>query len=170
MKPDRSCQFPGCGLVRSAGVHAGAGLDKHEYVPPRKEGGFGSQRQPLSPRSESPKRVERRQEGVDEAVEHHLRVNRCEARDYGVLTPCGTGADGILEHSHSIGKGMGGGQDYAVTDGACAILCRLHHRAVDTDRAAMREAGLSQRAPRPAKVVPRQVEQKPPIRRRWEDD
>ena len=53
---------------------------------------------------------------------------------------------------------MGGGQDYAVTDGECAILCRLHHRELDRDRATFRAAGLSKPAPRPSKVVKRPYE------------
>lgn len=99
-----------------------------------------------------------KRESVQHARAHHARVQRCEAPLYGVQTPCGTGLDAILEHSHTIGMGMGGGRDYAVTDGECAILCRRHHREVDTNRAAMRAAGLSKKRPRPHKVVPRPYE------------
>ena len=98
-----------------------------------------------------------------EAREHHARVRHCEARAYGVTTPCGTGTDATREHSHSIGKGMGGGKDYAASEGACAILCRKHHREVDERRADMRAAGLSIRAPIPDKVVPRRSDWNQPL-------
>ena len=108
----------------------------------------------IAPRSKSPKRVQRRQEGSEHAREHHERVKECEAPNHGITSPCG----GRLQHSHRIGKGVGGGQDYAVTDGECDILCQQHHGELDRDRAAFRAAGLSKRAPRPSKVVKRPYE------------
>jgi hypothetical protein len=108
----------------------------------------------MARRSKNPKRRQRLQDGAEHAREHHARVKACEAPAHGIQTPCG----GPLEHSHTIGKGIGGGQDYAVTDGECAMLCRQHHRELDTDRATFRAAGLSKRAPRPSKVVPRPSE------------
>lgn len=156
MKPDRSCQFPGCGLVRSAGVHAGGGQDKHEYAPPRKEGGFGQQRQALSHQSALPGRVERAQEVARARSERREAVRYCEAPARGILTPCGTGMEARLEASHVVGLGMGGAREH----GEVRMLCVRHHRELDSDRQAFRDAGLSKRAPRPEKVV----------RRRWEDE
>ena len=108
----------------------------------------------IAPRSKSPKRVQRRQEGSEHAREHHEAVRYCEAPKHGITSPCG----GRLQHSHRIGKGAGGGHDYAVSDGECEILCQQHHIEVDTRRAEMRAAGLSKHAPRPSKVVPRPYE------------
>ena len=155
-----------CGMVKSASPHVGYGDDKHDYEG-EKKAGFGSTRAPLNPRSNLPHRVQRAQEGSDEAREHHARVRHCEAPAYGITTTCGTGPDATREHSHSIGKGMGGGKDYAASDGACAILCRKHHREVDTDRAKAREVGLSIRAPVPDKVVPRRPDWNQPL---FDDD
>lgn len=124
------------------------------YEKPRRED-RQSRRKPISPRSKRPNRVQRRQEGAEHARLHHEAVGYCEARTYGVRTPCGTGLDAILEHSHTIGKGMGGGRDFAATDGECAILCKRHHTEIDTRRADMRAAGLTKRAPTPDKVPPR---------------
>lgn len=114
-------------------------------------------RKPLAPRSPRPKRVQRAQEAAQHARQHHMAVRYCEASSYGVATPCGVGQEATLEHSHTIGKGMGGGKDYAVSDGECAILCRAHHRQIDTDRATMREAGLYKPRP-PADLPPRRSE------------
>lgn len=144
-----------CGQVKNGPRHYGVNAD-HDYLGEPKPS-FGKQRSVINPRSSQPNRVQRRQEGSDEAREHHARIRHCEAPSYGISTPCGRPGtpDAIREHSHSIGKGMGGGKDYAVSDGACAILCRKHHREVDTNRTAAREVGLSIRAPVPEKVVPR---------------
>lgn len=156
MKEKAGCLYPDCGLSKNASVHVGYGDDKHDYLG-EKKAGFGSSRAPINPRSSRPNRAQRHQEGSDEAREHHARVQHCEAPAYGITTPCGDPGtpDSVREHSHSIGKGMGGGKDYAASDGACAILCRRHHRGIDTDRATAREVGLSIRAPVPDKVVPR---------------
>lgn len=149
-----------CGLVKTASPHAGYGEGKHGFDDGQKKAGFGSRDKlatRLAPRSSRPNRVQRQQEGADEAREHHARVQHCEAPAYGITTPCGEPGtpEAIREHSHSIGKGMGGGKDYAASEGACAILCRRHHRGIDEDRAKAREVGLSIRAPVPDKVVPR---------------
>jgi hypothetical protein len=104
--------------------------------------------------SRNPKRRQRLQAGREHAREHHEAVRYCQAREYGIETPCG----GPREHSHIIGKGLGGGEDYAVTEGACAILCQTHHREIDTRRAEMRAAGLTKPRPRPRKIVPRPIE------------
>ena len=155
-KERAGCLYPGCGMSRNASVHVGYGDDKHKYEEEQKAA-FG-QRTPINPRSARPHRVQRQQEGSDEAREHHARVQHCEAPAYGITTPCGEPGtpDARREHSHKIGLGMGGGKDYAASDGACAILCRKHHRGIDEDRAKAREVGLSIRAPVPDKIVPRQ--------------
>ena len=152
-----------CLQSRNGARHYGHDAD-HDYLG-EKKAGFGSVRAPLAPRSSRPNRVQRAQEGSDEAREHHARVQHCEAPAYGIMTPCGQPGtpDAIREHSHSIGKGMGGGKDYAASDGACAILCRKHHRSIDTDRAKAREVGLSIRAPVPDKIVPRRSDWNQPL-------
>ena len=157
----------GCGQVKNGPRHYGHDAD-HDYLG-EKKAGFGSTRPPLAPRSSRPNRVQRQQEGSDEAREHHARVQHCEAPAYGIMTPCGRPGtpDAIREHSHSIGKGMGGGKDYAASEGACAILCRRHHRGIDEDRAAARQAGLSIRAPVPDKIVPRRSDWNQPL---FDDD
>ena len=105
-----------------------------------------------------PRGRQRAQDGAQHARAHHAAVQWCEAKSHGIASPCGVGMDATLQHSHTIGKGMGGGQDYAVSDGECSILCGSHHTEIDTRRVEMRAAGLSKRAPRPSKVVPRPSE------------
>ena len=140
-----------CGQSKNSSRHYGTFAD-HDYQGGRRPG-FGSQRQPVNPRSKLPRRAERLQDGSEHAREHHARVRRCEAATHGITTPC----RGRLEHSHRIGKGMGGGKDYAVSDGECDILCEAHHAEIDTRRTEMRAAGLSKPAPIPEKVTPRRI-------------
>ena len=153
-----------CGQAKNGPRHFGLDAD-HDYQPEAKPQ-WGSQRAPIPTRSDRPGRRQRAREGADEAAEHHRRVKHCEAPAHGITTPC----RGRLQHSHRIGKGMGGGKDYAASDGECDILCEAHHIEIDTRRAEMRAAGLSKHAPRPAKVVPRPAESTPdrprPVRRR----
>mgnify|MGYP006893414344 CR=1 FL=1 len=139
-------------MSKTASVHVGYGEGKHDYVAPAKEG-FGARGSTLRGRSERPERVKRYEDGVSEAVAHHKRVKECEAPAHGITTPC----RGRLQHSHRIGKGLGGGKDYAASDGECDMLCEQHHIEIDTRRAEMRAAGLSKRAPIPDKVVPRRI-------------
>lgn len=155
MKRGNRCQA--CGLLKSSAEH----VFDHEFIP-EDRGGFGSQRKPMRSRSDRPNRVQRREAGSDEAAEHHARVKYCEAPAHGITTPC----RGRLQHSHRIGKGMGGGKDYAASDGECDILCEAHHIEIDTRRAEMRDAGLSKKRPRPDKVVPRPSEKPRPVNRR----
>ena len=108
----------------------------------------------ISPRSKSPKRVQRRQEVAQARQRAHGGPRHCVAPAHGIQTPCGVGWESILEASHVIGIGMGGGKEY----GEVVLLCRRHHGELDRDRAAFRAAGLSKRAPRPAKVFPRPYE------------
>ena len=154
MKQPKPCQYPDCGQGRNGTRHYGPQAD-HEYQGEPRQA-FGSQRQPLSPRSESPKRVERAQEVAQARSERREAVGHCEARAHGIVTPCGTGLEARLEASHVVGLGAGGGKEY----GEIRMLCRRHHSEIDTNRAEMRAAGLSKRAPRPQKVV----------KRRWEDE
>lgn len=153
MKQAHPCAV--CSLGKNAAVHWGSGDDKHPYQGEARQG-FGSQRQALSPRSESPKRVERSQEVAQARSERREAVRYCEAPAHGILTPCGTGMEARLEASHVVGLGMGGAREH----GEVRMLCVRHHRELDSDRQAFRDAGLSRRAPRPEKVV----------RRRWEND
>jgi hypothetical protein len=105
----------------------------------------------LNRQSKLPKRVQKRRAASEHAREHHERVKHCEAPAHGVTTPC----SGRLQHSHRIGLGMGGGKDYAVSDGECDILCQQHHIEIDTRRAEMRAAGLVKKRPPSDKTVPR---------------
>ena len=147
-----------CGMVKSASPHVGYGDDKHDYEG-EKKAGFGSARAAINPRSSRPNRVQRHEDS-QRGMQAHREVTRyCEGPSYGLTTPCGTGADGTLEQSHTIGRGMGGGRDH----GLLASLCRKHHREVDTDRAKAREVGLSIRAPVPDKVVPRRPDWNQPL-------
>jgi hypothetical protein len=65
-------------------------------------------------------------------------VSYCEAPGLGIATPCGTGADAVLDVHHVTGRGMGGGRDTF----EYRRLCRKHHRETDTDRASARAVGL----------------------------
>jgi len=144
-----------CSLGKNAAVHWGAGDEKHPYEGEARPA-FGSHRQAISPRSESPNRVERSQEVAQARSERREAVRYCEAPAHGILTPCGTGMEARLEASHVVGLGMGGAREH----GEVRMLCVRHHRDLDSDRQAFRDAGLSKRAPRPEKVV----------RRRWENE
>ncbi len=148
MKKGNRCAS--CGLLKS---HAGHVFD-HEFEPEAKEGGFGSRGQALRPRSERPGRVQRAQDVAQARQSRREAVRHCEAGAHGITTPCGTGVDATLEASHVVGLGMGGGKEH----GEIRMLCRKHHRELDTDRQTYRDAGLSKRAPRPDKVVPRPSE------------
>ena len=157
MKHAAPCMVDGCGQVKNGPRHYGHDAD-HDYEG-EKKAGFGSARAPIAPRSSRPNRVQRHQDGQQGMQVHREAVRYCEGPSYGLTTPCGVGADGTLEQSHTIGRGMGGGRDH----GLLASLCRKHHREVDTDRAKAREVGLSIRAPVPDKVVPRRPDWNQPL-------
>ena len=140
-------------MSKNAAVHVGYGEGKHDYVAPERES-FGARGSTLRGRSERPGRVKRYKDGQEAMQRHREAVPYCEAPGAGIESPCGTGLDAILEQSHVIAKGLGGGKDY----GDVKSLCRKHHAEIDTRRAEMRAAGLTKHAPRPAKVVPRPVE------------
>jgi len=150
-----------CSLGKNAAVHWGAGDEKHPYQGEARQG-FGSQRQPLSPRSESPGRVQKAQETREAMQDYREAVDYCEGPEMGLPGPC----EGPLDVHHVIARGSGGGKDYK----KFRRLCRGHHRYTELHRKEAHEKGLLEHAPRPDKVVPRRVEQKPPVRRRWEDD
>lgn len=162
MKQPRPCLFPDCGLSKSASIHWGSGDDKHAYEGERRPS-FGAARKPLSPRSERPNRVARREESLSMMQAHRQQFPACEAPGRGIQTPCGEGLDATVEQHHIIGRGLGGGKDY----GELASLCRKHHREVDTDRESAKKAGLYKRPPtsavprRQASSAPSQVPQHP---------
>jgi hypothetical protein len=151
MKKSHPCDLPGCGQVRNGQRHTGLDAD-HDYIAPAKEG-FGARGSTLRGRSERPERVKRYEGGQEAMQRHREAVPYCEAPGAGIESACGTGPDAILEQSHVIGKGMGGGKDYK----EFKSLCRKHHRELDTDRATFRAAGLSKPAPIPEKVVQRRI-------------
>ena len=152
------CQYPDCGQTKHGNRHEGFKAD-HDFIAPARKG-FGQQRKPIAARSARPNRVERRQEVAQARSERREAVSYCEAKSHGVASPCGVGPDAILEASHVYGLGMGGGKEH----GEVRMLCRLHHRMLDEDRATFREAGLSKRAPRSEKTAPRwyELQQKAP--------
>ena len=153
-----------CSQAKNGPRHFGLDAD-HEYEPEPKPQ-WGSQRQPINPQSQREGRVERRQKVSETRQRAHAGPRYCVAHEHGIESPCGIGDDATLEASHVIGLGMGGGAEH----GEAVLLCRKHHRELDTDRQAFRDAGLSKPAPRPAKVVPRPAESTPdrprPVRRR----
>lgn len=144
MKKGNRCAS--CGLLKSHADH----VFDHEFVPEEKPK-WGSQRSALNPRSDRPGRVQRRQEVAQARQERREAVRYCEAPSHGIETPCGVGPDATLEASHVIGLGMGGGKEH----GEIRMLCRRHHRELDTNRAEFREAGLSKKPPPPDKLPPR---------------
>lgn len=150
MRGDRSCVE--CGQSKNGSRHYGSDAD-HEYAAPAREG-FGSKGSRLNARSNLPGRVQRREKVAEARQSAHAGPRRCVAPERGIQTPCGTGQDAELEASHVIALGMGGGAEHNEVE----LLCRKHHRELDTDRQAFREAGLSKKAPRPDKVVPRPAE------------
>jgi len=151
MKTPKPCQYPDCGLSKSAAVHWGAGDDKHPYQGEARQG-FGIQRTALSPRSESPGRVQKAQETREAMQDYREAVQSCEGPSMGLTGACG----GPLDVHHVIPRGSGSATDHKVF----RRLCRVHHQYTELHREEAREKGLLQRAPRSAKTV----------RRRWEDD
>jgi hypothetical protein len=140
-----------CGLSKLAGIHAGSGEGVHDHVSTVDRRTFGQVKKAIPARSSRPNRVQRYQESQEGMQRHREAVKVCEGPVYGLTTPCGTGADGIIEVHHRTGRGMGGGKDY----GDLASLCRTHHREMDSDRPTARAVGLVKKRPPSGKTVPR---------------
>jgi hypothetical protein len=149
MKQRIECEYPKCGQTKHGARHEGFSAD-HDFQPPARDG-FGSRGSTLRSRSERPNRVERREEVSQARQQAHAGPRYCVAPAHGIESPCGIGPDATLEASHTVGLGMGGGKEH----GEIVLLCRAHHRELDSNRQAFRDAGLSKRAPVPDKVPPR---------------
>lgn len=149
--PRPSCVV--CGQRQHGHLHV---TGDHDYTPPPAE---RKKPKPLG-LSTKPHRVQRRQEGLQAMQEHREAVRYCQAREYGLDTPCGVGPiEGKIDQQHIIARGAGGGKDY----GKLASLCHAHHMWIEGNRKVARELGLNERAPVPEKVVER-----PRIRSRHE--